>query len=149
MLFWAARHPVYAIALKPLAVFAMLNFVIGSRAIFYSAPAVWFGLAFIIITAGRAIYQMVLTRMSGRQGLPAVGNLDASQAVPVRGDLPSTMSAPFSAIINTPAFKFADSIVGIMDASMTRKFCIPCTVNVSSTTAYGSVFGAIRQVPIR
>ena len=54
MLFWAVRHPVYAIALGPLAVFAMLNFVIGNRAIFYSAPAVWFGLAFIIITAGRA-----------------------------------------------------------------------------------------------
>ena len=39
MLFWAVRHPVYAIALRPLAVFAILNFVIGNRAIFYSAPA--------------------------------------------------------------------------------------------------------------
>ena len=75
MLFWAVRHPVYAIALGPLALFAMLNFVIGNRAIFYSAPAVWFGLAFIIITVGRAIYQMVLTRMNGRLDLTVVGNL--------------------------------------------------------------------------
>ncbi|MGB2468018.1 MAG: hypothetical protein ACPIDW_02735, partial [Candidatus Puniceispirillaceae bacterium] len=75
MLFWAVRHPVYAIALGPLAVFAMLNFVIGNRAIFYSAPAVWFGLAFIIITAGRATYQMVLAQISGRLCLPAVDNL--------------------------------------------------------------------------
>ena len=75
MLFWAVRHPFYAIALGPLAVFAMLNFAIGNRAIFYSAPAVWFGLAFIIITAGRATYQMVLARISGRLGLPAVDNL--------------------------------------------------------------------------
>ena len=75
MLFWAVRHPVYAIALGPLAVFAMLNFVIGNRVIFYSAPVIWFGLAFIIITAGRAIYQMLLARMNGRLDLPAVGNL--------------------------------------------------------------------------
>ena len=75
MLFWAARHPVYAIALGPLAVFAMLNFVIGNRAIFYSAPAVWFGLAFIITTAGRAIYKMVLARISGKPDLPQAGNL--------------------------------------------------------------------------
>ena len=34
MLFRAARHPLYAIALGPLAVFAMPNFVISSRAIF-------------------------------------------------------------------------------------------------------------------
>ncbi len=75
MLLWAVRHPVYAIALGPLAVFAMLNFIIGNRAIFYSAPAIWFGLAFIIITICRACYQMLWTRVSGRQNLPQSGNL--------------------------------------------------------------------------
>jgi len=75
MVFWAVRHPVYAIALGPLAVFAMLNFIIGNRAIFYSAPAIWFGLAFIIITIGRGCYQMFLTRIGGRQDLPQAGNL--------------------------------------------------------------------------
>ena len=75
MLFWAVRHPVYAIALGPLAVFAMLNFVIGNRAIFYSAPAVWFGLAFIIITAGRATYQMVLAQFGKRSTVHTFENL--------------------------------------------------------------------------
>ena len=75
MLFWAVRHPVYAIALGPLAVFAMLNFVIGNRAIFYSAPAVWFGLAFIIITAGRATYQMVLAQFGKRTTVHTFENL--------------------------------------------------------------------------
>ena len=75
MLFWAVRHPVYAIALGPLAVFAMLNFVIGNRAIFYSAPAVWFGLAFIIITAGRAAYQMVLAQFGKRSTIHTFENL--------------------------------------------------------------------------
>ena len=65
MVLWAVRHPIYAIALGPLAVFAMLNFVIGNRAIFYSAPAIWFGLAFIIITACRTCYQLVLARVGG------------------------------------------------------------------------------------
>ena len=60
MVLWAVRHPVYAIALGPLAVFAMLNFIIGNRAIFYSAPAIWFGLAFIIISCSRGCYQMLL-----------------------------------------------------------------------------------------
>ena len=75
MVLWAVRHPIYAIALGPLAVFAMLNFVIGNRAIFYSAPAIWFGLAFIIITACRACYQLVLARVGGRLDLPQTGNL--------------------------------------------------------------------------
>ncbi|MEK9911940.1 MAG: hypothetical protein VW707_09005, partial [Candidatus Puniceispirillum sp.] len=69
MVLWAVRHPIYAIALGPLAVFAMLNFVIGNRAIFYSAPAIWFGLAFIIITICRACYQLVLARVGGRLDL--------------------------------------------------------------------------------
>ena len=41
---WAARHPVMAFAYGPLAAFALLNFVIGNRAVFYSAPILWFGL---------------------------------------------------------------------------------------------------------
>ena len=75
MVLWAVRHPVYAIALGPLAVFAMLNFIIGNRAIFYSAPAVWFGLAFIIITVFRACYQLLLSRVGRRQNLLQVENL--------------------------------------------------------------------------
>ncbi|MEC8109653.1 MAG: hypothetical protein VX106_04475 [Pseudomonadota bacterium] len=75
MVFWAIRHPIYAIALGPLAVFAMLNFVIGNRAIFYSAPAIWFGLAFILITICRACYQMVLARAGSRPDVQQAGNL--------------------------------------------------------------------------
>ena len=81
MVLWAVRHPVYAIALGPLAVFAMLNFIIGNRAIFYSAPAIWFGLAFIIISCGRGCYQMVLFQAGGRQGLTQSSNLFVSGVI--------------------------------------------------------------------
>ncbi|GIS11743.1 MAG: hypothetical protein CM15mP115_08940 [Alphaproteobacteria bacterium] len=37
------RHPVIAFAYGPLVAFGLLNFVIGNRAIFYSAPIMWFG----------------------------------------------------------------------------------------------------------
>ena len=40
-------------------------------------------------------------------------------------NFPRTISAPFSAIIMTAAFRFADTIVGIIEASITRKFLTP------------------------
>ena len=49
------RHPVIAIAYGPLVAFGLLNFVIGNRAIFYSAPMMWFGAAFIMTTTARFI----------------------------------------------------------------------------------------------
>ena len=49
------RHPVIAIAYGPLVAFGLLNFMIGNRAIFYSAPILWFGAAFLITTAARFI----------------------------------------------------------------------------------------------
>ena len=52
---WAARHPVMAIAYGPLAAFALLNFLIGNRAIFYSAPIFWFGAAFLMTSAARFV----------------------------------------------------------------------------------------------
>lgn len=81
MVFWAVRHPVYAIALGPLAVFAMLNFIIGNRAIFYSAPAIWFGLAFISITTCRAVCQKVWTFAGNRPELPQAGNFAVTAVI--------------------------------------------------------------------
>jgi dolichyl-diphosphooligosaccharide--protein glycosyltransferase len=49
------RHPVIAFAYGPLVAFGLLNFVIGNRAIFYSAPIMWFGAAFLITTTARFI----------------------------------------------------------------------------------------------
>ncbi len=49
------RHPVIAIAYGPLVAFGLLNFVIGNRAIFYSAPILWFGAAFLMTTGARFI----------------------------------------------------------------------------------------------
>lgn len=48
---------------RTLAVSAMLNFVIGNRTILYSATAIWFGLASIIMTACRTRYQLALARV--------------------------------------------------------------------------------------
>ena len=47
---FAIRHPVMAVAFSLLIAFGLLNFVIGNRAIFYSAPMLWFGVAFLINT---------------------------------------------------------------------------------------------------
>lgn len=49
------RHPVIAVAYSPLVAFGLLNFVIGKRAIFYSAPIMWFGAAFLMTTTARFI----------------------------------------------------------------------------------------------
>ena len=49
------KHPVVAIAYGPLIAFGLLNFVIGNRAIFYSAPIMWFGAAFLMTTTARFI----------------------------------------------------------------------------------------------
>ncbi len=55
LLLFAARHPVLAIAYGPLIAFGLLNFVIGNRAIFYSAPILWFGAAFLLTTTARFV----------------------------------------------------------------------------------------------
>ena len=56
------RNPVIAIAYGPLAVFGLLNFVIGNRAIFYSAPIMWFGFAFLMTTSAKFIAKNILER---------------------------------------------------------------------------------------
>ena len=50
---WAIRHPALAIVFGPAAAFALLNFVIGNRAIFYSAPMVWFGFGWLLLCLAR------------------------------------------------------------------------------------------------
>ncbi len=45
---WAFLNPKMAIILVPVLGFMLLNFVFGSRTIFYSAPALWFGLAYLV-----------------------------------------------------------------------------------------------------
>ena len=49
------RHPVIAIAYGPLVAFGLHNFIIGNRAIFYSAPIMWFGAIFLITTTARFV----------------------------------------------------------------------------------------------
>ena len=60
---WAVRHPVLAIGYGPLAGFALLNFFIGNRAVFYSAPICWFGAAFLISTAARFIKESISSHL--------------------------------------------------------------------------------------
>ena len=55
LVLFLVRHPVIAIAYGPLVAFGLLNFLIGNRAIFYSAPIMWFGAAFLMTTAARFI----------------------------------------------------------------------------------------------
>ena len=55
-----SRHPVIAVAYAPLAGFALLNYIIGGRAVFYSAPMIWFGATFLMTTSTRYIYTAVI-----------------------------------------------------------------------------------------
>ena len=59
------------------------------------------------------------------------------------------MSDAFSAIISTEALRLADGMVGMIEASTTRRPSRPRTRSWSSTTAVGSLSGAMRQVPMR
>lgn len=56
VVFWAIRHPAHAVVFAPAASFALLNFVIGKRAIFYSAPMIWFGIAWLVLLCGRVAF---------------------------------------------------------------------------------------------
>ena len=55
------RNPKAATILSPLIGFACLNIIIGNRAIFYSAPMIWFGIAFIVTEAARYIARQIGT----------------------------------------------------------------------------------------
>lgn len=59
---WSVRHPATAVAFAPLAFFGLLNFVIGNRVIFYSAPIIWFGGAFLVSLLCRFIFTSITTR---------------------------------------------------------------------------------------
>lgn len=52
---WAIRHPGLAIVFGPAAAFALLNFVVGNRAIFYSAPMLWFGFGWFLLCIARYV----------------------------------------------------------------------------------------------
>jgi undecaprenyl-diphosphooligosaccharide--protein glycosyltransferase len=58
---WSIRHPVLAIVFVPAAAFMFLNFYFGTRTIFYSAPFLWFGLAWALVTGVRALLQILKT----------------------------------------------------------------------------------------
>ena len=65
----ALRHPVIVIAYAPLAGFVLFNAVLGNRAIFYAAPAFWFGGAWLFITICRfAVTYMAPTRFAVDHG---------------------------------------------------------------------------------
>ena len=50
---FAVRHPVLAVVYGPASIFALANFLVGNRAIFYSAPMIWFGAAFLAVMMAR------------------------------------------------------------------------------------------------
>ena len=53
--FWGLRHPALAIVFGPAAAFGLLNFLIGNRAIFYSAPMLWFGFGWALLTTAKLV----------------------------------------------------------------------------------------------
>jgi len=57
---WALRHPALAIVFGPAAAFALLNFIVGNRAIFYSAPMVWFGFGWLLLSVARYLEEKIV-----------------------------------------------------------------------------------------
>ena len=51
---WGIRHPALMVVFGPVTCFALLNFLVGNRAIFYSAPMLWFGFAWLMMRFGSA-----------------------------------------------------------------------------------------------
>lgn len=60
---WCLRHPVLAVVFAPAGAFMVLSFYFGTRTIFYSAPFLWFGLAWFLVTGVRALIQLLKTEM--------------------------------------------------------------------------------------
>lgn len=58
---WAFVNPVVAIVFVPALMLSLLNVVFGNRVIFFSAPIIWFGIGWLILTAGRFIGHRILT----------------------------------------------------------------------------------------
>ncbi len=77
------RHTVIAIAYGPLVAFGLLNFIIGNRAIFYSAPIMWFGAAFFITTSARFV----------------VANLSVAGYVPRRDQAATILGASLAMVV--------------------------------------------------
>lgn len=93
---WALRHPVLAVAYGPLAAFGLLNFFIGNRAVFYSAPIIWFGGAWLLITFGRWLALSLQEQFSASLRVPvlAVGGAMALLAGGVAWSSSSTKYVP-------------------------------------------------------
>ena len=75
LLLWAFRHPAFAVAYGPIAIFGLLNFVVGNRAIFYSAPMLWFGVAYLVASLCRFIATQLapVTATNGQQTQASTG----------------------------------------------------------------------------
>lgn len=58
---WAFVNPVIAIIFVPALMLSMLNIVFGNRVIFFSAPIIWFGIGWLILTSGRFLAHRVIT----------------------------------------------------------------------------------------
>ena len=71
LLLLAVRHPVLAVAYGPLAAFGLLNFLIGNRAVFYSAPILWFGGAWFATTLARYAFARLQPYMNRIDSIPA------------------------------------------------------------------------------
>ena len=89
---WAMRHPLTAIAYSPLIMFALLNFFIGNRAIFFSAPIVWFGFGFLMSSTAKLIW---LSRKV--KNLPSSFNTSALTV-----QVSVTLMSAIIAVVNSP-----------------------------------------------
>ena len=78
--FWGLRHPALAIVFGPAAAFALLNFFVGNRAIFYSAPMLWFGFGWMLLTAAKIVSEKV-TQSQARNAAVLLSALSGFAAV--------------------------------------------------------------------
>ena len=64
---FAYRYPVTAVVYGPASIFALANFLIGNRAVFYSAPMIWFGLAYFAILSSQIAMHLLNKHLRTRK----------------------------------------------------------------------------------
>ena len=64
---WAFVNPAVAVVFAPALLLGVLNFMFGNRVVFFAAPIIWFGIAWLVLTIGRFLVDRLSAGPSERR----------------------------------------------------------------------------------
>lgn len=64
LVLFVIRYPVLSVIYGPASVFALANFLVGNRAVFYSAPMLWFGVAFLVVMLWQSLSRYLPAKLT-------------------------------------------------------------------------------------